>query len=152
MLHTPSTAAVFPYEHTVTPEEIEPAGNATCLAYLEWTRQAALGHSAAQGWPPQRYIDQGIAWTVRSHEIHYLKPAMLGQHVVCQTWVESFQKTRARRRYKIFRPEDETLLVVAETNWTLIDLKTFRPCRIPVELSEAFPVVPDDEGSDLATS
>ncbi len=45
---------------------------------------AALAHSAAQGWPAERYEKLGSGvWVVRSHEIKYVEPAYEGQQVSC---------------------------------------------------------------------
>ena len=82
---------------------------------------------------------------VRQHTIRYLKPAFAGQDVIIQTWVSYFRKTKALRKYRIIRPEDNALLVVAETSWTLIDTGKRIPRRVPAELADAFPTLPEDE-------
>lgn len=137
--------AIYPYNHVVQKNEVEPDGYVSCLTYLLWTRSAALAHSAEHGWGEDRYIDIGAAWVVRSHSIQYLRPAFVGQEVVVETWVSSFKKTKSLRKYRIMRPSDDSLLVTAETNWALIDIAKRRPCRIPDDLKEAFPIVPESE-------
>ncbi len=45
------------YEHSVSiaPEAIDRLGHVNNLVYLSWMIKAALAHSAAQGWPTDRY-------------------------------------------------------------------------------------------------
>ena len=144
--------AVFEYEHVVTADEIDAQGHAGNVVFLRWMQDAAMGHSTAQGWPPDRYQQTGAGWVVRTHQIEYLQPAWEGDRVVVQTWVADFQKLTSRRRYRILRPGDEqpTVLATAETNWVYIGMERRMPRRIPPELSEAFIVVcpPEEPGHE----
>ena len=53
-------------------------GHVNNQEYLRWMEEAAIEHSAAQGWPLERYLSCGLSWYVRSHLIEYLRPALLG--------------------------------------------------------------------------
>jgi acyl-CoA thioester hydrolase len=55
--------------------------------------------------------------------------------------VADFRKTTSRRKYRILRPADDTLLAVAETNWVFICYQRRVPRRVPAEVSGAFEVV-----------
>ena len=74
--------AIFEYHHTVDDREIDALGHANNVAYVEWMQAAAVAHSAAQGWPTQRYQDLTLGWVVRSHKIDYLQPAIAGDQIV----------------------------------------------------------------------
>jgi len=140
---------IYAYEHQVLDTEVEPEGNANCLAYLNWTRYAAIAHSTAQDWPPERYRDIEAAWVVRSHEIHYRQPAFVDEDVIIETWVVCFDKAKSTRKYRIIRPSNDALLVVAQTHWTLIDTKTRRPRRVPPELINAFSLLPESDEPEM---
>lgn len=143
-------SAIFTYEHQVGSDEVEPEGHANCLAYLQWTRYAAVNHSSAQGWPPERYIKDRIGWTVRSHTIRYFQPAFEGDEVAIETWVTGFQKTRSVRKYRISRRSDDVTLAIAETHWALVNLDSRTPTRVPLELSEAFPIPEESQEPQTA--
>lgn len=132
--------AVYEFCHTVTPGEIDGQGHVNNLEYLKWMQQAALDHSAAQGWPPERYRELGAGWVARSHAIEYLGPAFAGDEIVVKTWIADFKKVTSRRKYRILRPADDSLLAVAETNWAFIGLEHHVPRRIPPELAAAFEI------------
>ena len=130
--------AIYQHSLIVAPEEIDRLGHVNNLAYLAWMQAAALAHSAAQGWPPERYEQLGAGWVVRSHEIKYLQPAYEGQQIVVRTWVADMKKVGSTRRYKILRSNDDTLLASAATQWAFIDFSTGALARIPDEVWRAF--------------
>ncbi|MDZ7619296.1 MAG: thioesterase family protein [Patescibacteria group bacterium] len=131
---------VFRYCHTVVSAEIDVLGHANNVAYVEWMQQAALAHSAALGWPFQRYKDHGSGWVARSHRIDYRQPALPGDEIVVETWVATMQKVTSVRQYRILRVADAKLLADAETKWAFINFATGQPVRIPAEISAAFAV------------
>ena len=131
---------VFRYPHTVLPSETDVLGHANNVVYVEWMQQAALAHSAALGWPWQRYKDCGCGWVARQHRIDYRQPAMPGDEIVVETWVATMQRVTSVRQYRIVRPADGKLLAHAETKWAFINFITGQPVRIPPDISQAFPV------------
>ncbi len=133
--------ALFEYIHTVRPDEIDELGHAHNLAYLQWMIQAALAHSAAQGWPAEAYLKLGAGWVVRSHKITYLSPAMQDDEVLVRTWVASFRRSSSLRRYEMLRTRDGTRLARASTHWAFIDFATRSLCRVPPEVAAAYEVV-----------
>lgn|SRR5487761_1439487 len=77
--------AIYEHRHVVVPDEIDELGHANNLAYLRWLQDAALAHSAVQGWPADAYKRLGLGWVVRSHEITYERPALAGDRVIVRT-------------------------------------------------------------------
>lgn len=135
--------AFFEHHRTVLDDEIDPQGHVNNLEYMKWMQDAALAHSAAQGWPPERYLEIGGGWVARKHVIEYLQPAFSGQPVIVRTWVANFHKIRSLRQYRIVRSESdgEVLLAKAETEWAFIGLERHVPRRIPAEVAAAFAIV-----------
>lgn len=131
------------YEHSVTivPEAIDRLGHVNNLVYLGWMIEAALAHSAVQGWPTDRYEKLGQVWVVRSHQIKYLSPAFLHDKVVVRTWVAGMKRASSVRQYKIVRAGDGALLASASTEWAFVDLASGTLKRIPPELIESFELV-----------
>jgi acyl-CoA thioester hydrolase len=138
-------ARVYDHGHVVREEEVDELGHVNNLAYLRWMQDAALAHSAEQGWPAGRYHELGAGWVVRSHQIEYLRPAFAGQAIVVRTWVSTFRRISSLRKYRILRPADDTLLALAETNWAFVCFQRRTPQRVPPELCAAFELVPPDQ-------
>ena len=144
--------AIFEYSHAVTPDEIDPViGHVNNLAYLKWMQSAALAHSAAQGWPTERYRKLGAGWVVRTHEIEYLQPAFAGDAIIVRTWVADLKKVTSLRCYRIVRagPVGEVVLALAATDWAFIHFATHQPRRIPPEVAGAFEVVAESSISTI---
>jgi acyl-CoA thioester hydrolase len=133
---------VYAHALTVSPDAIDGQGHVNNLEYLRWMQDAAVAHSTAQGWPPNRYLEIGAGWVVRSHWIEYLQPAFAGDVVTVFTWVADFRKIRSLRMYKFVRTGDDAVLARAETDWAFIGLEQRVPRRVPPELIQAFVIVP----------
>jgi acyl-CoA thioester hydrolase len=137
--------SIYAHRHVVLPEEIDTLGHVNNLNYLKWMIAAAVGHSTANGWPPERYRDIRSAFVVRSHHIDYLQPAFLGEEIRVHTWVANFNKVTCLRKYKAVRVKDGVVLATGETGWAFLGLDPYQPRRIPPELAGAFLLVPPSD-------
>ncbi len=135
--------AIFEHFLTVHDDDIDRLGHVGNLVYLRWTQEAALAHSAAQGWPTDAYHNLGSGFVVRSHNIEYRRPAMVNDEVVVRTWVSGFRRASSLRRFKIVRRCDGQVLATAATDWAFIRFATGMPTRIPPEIRAAFDLVED---------
>jgi acyl-CoA thioester hydrolase len=133
-------SAYFEYPHTVTEQEIDDLNHAGNFHYIKWMQHAAIAHSTANGWPPQKHIDLGAGWVARSHKITYLKPAFEGDALTIKTWVANMKPAISLRQYEIFNEAGE-MLAKAETNWAFVNYEKQRPTRIPKEVASSFKVV-----------
>ncbi len=138
--------AIYEHRLTVTPRDIDVLGHVNNLVYLRWMQDAAVAHSAAQGWPTARYLELGAGWVVRSHTIEYRQPAFADESVLVRTWIANFRKIQSLRKYQIVRPADDAVLAIAETNWAFIGFEHQVPRRVPAEVTSAFSLV--DPGSE----
>jgi acyl-CoA thioester hydrolase len=137
--------AIYLHRLIVPDDALDEQGHVNNVEYVRWMQDAALAHSAAQGWTAERYREIGGGWVARSHWIEYLQAAYAGDEVVVHTWVADFRKVRSLRKYKIVRPKDDTVLAVAETDWAFIGYEQRGPRRIPPEVAAAFVIVPADQ-------
>jgi acyl-CoA thioester hydrolase len=135
---------------TVQPSDIDALGHVNNQTYLRWMQEVAIAHSAAQGWPMERYLSAGSAWVVRSHFVEYLRPAFAADDLRVATWVAEFDTRKSPRRYLFSRGTDP--VARAETMWVYVDLATGRPTRIPDDLRQAFEIVSDDAEVHAALS
>lgn len=130
----------------VPPSAIDVNGHVNNVQYVQWMQDAAMAHSAALGWSPERYLTLGRTWIIRSHTIEYYHSAYLGETIEVLTWVAGFHKIRSQRNYKFIRPADNTVLASATTVFIFCDLATGRPVSIPSEVQQAYTIVaPADE-------
>lgn len=135
--------AIYLHRHTVSDHEIDGQGHANNVVYVKWMQDAAVAHSSAQGWTPERYRTAGLGWVARSHFIEYRAPAFAGDEILIRTWVADMQRVSSRRQFEILRAADEALLARAETNWAFVRFADHRLMRIPPDVAEAFELVTD---------
>lgn len=132
---------VFARTFSVPEDAIDELGHVSNLKYLAWMQDIAIQHSAARGWPVERYLENGAVWVVRSHFITYLRPAFAGETITLGTWVAELKQRSSSRRYLVRRASDQQALVEAETVWVYVDRQSGRPRRIPDELRASFDVI-----------
>ncbi|NQS72357.1 MAG: acyl-CoA thioesterase [Desulfobulbaceae bacterium] len=127
----------------VVPESaIDTNGHVNNVQYVQWMQDAALAHSASLGWPVQRYAALGRTWIIRSHSIEYFHSAYAGELIVVNTWVANFQRIKSLRKFRFYRPADQTVLAIASTLFILCDIQSGRPVKIPPEVMQDYPIVP----------
>ena len=137
--------AIYDWMHVVSERDLDDLGHANNISYLKWMQSASLAHSAAQGWPIEAYRALGQGWVVRSHYIEYLTSALLGDEIVVRTWVANLKKVTSLRRYQIIRVADQVTLAKSCSDWAFIEFSSNVPKRIPIEVSQAFEIVPDEK-------
>jgi acyl-CoA thioester hydrolase len=144
---------IFTHRFRVPDEAIDALGHVNNLRYLGWMQDVAILHSAAQGWPLERYVDLGQSWVVQSHFIKYIRPAFADEAISLYTWISGFSPRSSPRKYLFWRAADQQILAEAETLWVFVDLKTGRPCHLPQAVRDAFEIIEDtNEVRKLALS
>jgi acyl-CoA thioester hydrolase len=143
---------IFQQDLIVTEEATDAFGHVNNQRYIAWMQDVAIAHSAANGWPMERYLETGAGWVVRSHFIEYLRPAFQDDEIEIFTWAASLELREVWRRYLFRRADDRRILARAETKWVYVDLKSGRPRRVPEELLASFEAVPDEDADLRALS
>ncbi|WP_459556604.1 acyl-CoA thioesterase [Lacunimicrobium album] len=133
--------AVFEYPIRVDSFHLDPNRHVNNVVYVQWMQDAALAHSAAQGWSTKRYRELGVTWVSKTHVIEYHQQAFEGDEIILTTWIADMLKISSTRRYMVKRVSDGALLLTASTNWIMIDITKNRPVRIPLEIQQSFQVV-----------
>lgn len=134
---------IFRMDITVAQSDIDIQGHVNNTRYVAWMQDVAVAHSAAQGWPMTRYVEEGAGWVVRQHTITYKRPCFLGEVVTACTWISTFAHRQSTRKYLFWRAADRVVLAEAETQWVFINLTTGRPTKVPDTLLDAFEIVED---------
>ena len=120
-----------PFEHflRVIPSDIDDMGHVNNVVYVRWVQEVASAHwnhSATQE------LRSKYSWVVLRHEIDYKNPAFLQDQITGITWVGEFHGARFDRFVKLL--VGPKVLAEAKTTWCLLDAKSLRPVRIPLEI------------------
>ena len=134
---------IFHKSLVVASDSIDAVGHVNNREYLRWMEDIAVEHSAAQGWPMERYFAGGNAWVAATHYLEYLRPAFAGDTLDIHTWIATWDRRTSIRRYAVTR--QRKLVARGETCWTFVELATGRACDLPAAVTQAFIVVAEDD-------
>lgn len=139
--------AIYRHEFTVSPDAMDQNGHVNNVQYVQWMQDVAILHCDTSGGTEATQA-ANATWVARSHKIEYLKPAFEHEVVLALTWVVDFRRVRSLRRYRFLRKTDNILLAQGETDWVFVDAESGRPRKIPLEVSQCFQLLPEDEGPE----
>lgn len=129
------TSEIFKQRLTVPKSAIDALDHVNNVAYLQWCLDTAEAHWVSK---TDEAIRKKYVWVVLNHFISYKNPAFLNEKIEMQTWVENYEGVKCVRQYRIIRPADEKILIEAKTLWCLLNGKTFKPIKIPTQISDLF--------------
>jgi len=127
----------FTYTFTVPASAIDENGHVNNIEYVRWMQEAAIAHSESVGAVGATAAHGGM-WVVRSHQIQYRRPAMVGDVIEVRTWIADCRHVSSRRKYEFHRPADGTLLARGETDWVYLDMATLQPVAIPQDIQDLY--------------
>lgn len=113
----------------VASEHLDALAHVNNVRYLSWVQDIAQEHWNVLS--PQFDLDG--YWVVREHHITYKKPAVLGDVLIVQTYINNFRGPLSERIVTFSRESGESV-VECSTQWCLLHSKTHRPVRIPTDV------------------
>jgi acyl-CoA thioester hydrolase len=130
-------ANVFTLRLRVDWRAIDTMGHVNNAMYLAYLEEADLRLGEACGWPMARRLAAGLEVAARQHRIEYRIPAQLDDDLEVATWFSTVRPASALQHYAIYRAADQALLARAQTRQVWLDVKTWRPLRIPPDFLSA---------------
>lgn len=125
----------FTQTFTAGPEHIDAMGHVNNAVWVQWMEAIATAHWEALA-KPEHIAAYG--WVVTRHEIDYRGNIRLGESVVAETFIPD-QPSGARFDRRVdFRNAAGRVIISAHTTWAMVDLASFKLCRVPVEVSAPF--------------
>lgn len=128
----------FERTRTVQASDCDELGHVNNVTWVRFVVDLAVAHSASLGLGSERYRELGAWWVVHRHEVEYRLPALPGEKIGEETWVEEMRGARCLRRSRFTRPGDSVLYVEAATTWVWTAAESGRPRRIPPAVSGRF--------------
>ncbi|MDP3536265.1 thioesterase family protein [Halomonas sp. M1] len=123
----------------VTHEAIDAYQHVNNGEYLRWVEQVSWAHSEALGLSLERYRALDRAMVVHRHELDYLAPGFVNDHLQLATWiVASDGRFSLTRRFQLKRVSDGKTLLNARTRFACVALSSGRPKRLPDEYQRIY--------------
>ena len=119
----------FNFTLTVNNDDIDNLNHVNNIRYIEWVLMAAQKH-----WNviTNSNLKDEVVWVVLRHEIDYLASAKLHDKIIINTWIGDSYGVKSERFVEIYN--ENKMLVKAKTIWCMLDEKTMKPIRIPIEI------------------
>ncbi|MFW5758032.1 MAG: acyl-CoA thioesterase [Bacteroidota bacterium] len=126
---------IYQYNQKVQPSDIDQLDHVNNIVYVQWIQDAAVKHwnSAIPAEIREKYV-----WVILRHEIDYKNPAKQGDLLTIETKVLDAKGVTSRRSVKIYRANDQKLLVESITKWCMLNADTLRPARITEDIKNIF--------------
>lgn len=116
-------------------EDTDASGVVYHANYLRWFERARTEWLRARGFDQERLrVEQGVAFTVASLEIRYLRPAHLDDALSVEVAVAEARRASLSFRQALRRAADGELLSEASVRVGCVDAASFRPRAIPFSL------------------
>ena len=124
---------MFRHQIAIEPADIDEMGHVNNAVYLKWVQEAVVDYWSSVA-PPSAVAAH--LWVALKHEIIYLKPTFLQDHVVAEVIAEKIEGARAFFR-TVLRRGDEVLSEISSC-WCCLDAATRRPARLAREVAGRF--------------
>ena len=116
---------MFRHSVAIAPSDIDHMGHVNNVVYLKWVQEAVVDYWNSVA-PPAAAAQH--LWVALKHEITYLKPTFLQDHVVAEVIAERVEGARAFF-HTVLRRGDEVLSEI-QSCWCCIDAASRRPARL----------------------
>jgi len=126
---------IYKYNQKVRPGDIDQLNHVNNVVYVQWIQDAAMKHwnSAMPLEIKEKYV-----WVILRHEIDYKNPAKPDDLLTIETKVMNAKGITSVRSVKIYRENDQKLLVQSITKWCMLNADTLRPARITEGIKKIF--------------
>lgn len=119
----------FSYRLIVSEKDLDSLNHVNNVTYLQWVQNVAGKHWSTISNPD---IDDKYVWVVIRHEIDYFLPAVLNDVITVITYIGDSYGIKSERFVEI--KKEDKLLAKAKTIWCLLDKKSMKPIKVPLEI------------------
>ena len=108
------------------------------IAYLRHIEVARTLLAEQLGWRLRDMAVSGQFPVVVRTEIDYRRPAVLGDKLTVDGWLETVERMRFWCAFEVRRPSDNTLIAQARQMLALVQMPGGKPVRLPADWQEKF--------------
>ena len=131
-------SGVFDLEITVQAEHIDSLGHVNNVVYVQWMQDVATAHIDTLGLGLKEYLELKHAMVAVEHQVQYRKAAFQDEKIILRTWLSRIDALYSVRQYVFYRPQDQSILFMANTKWACVEIATGRPKRMSPTFTQAY--------------
>jgi acyl-CoA thioester hydrolase len=124
---------LYRYPVSISAADIDHMGHVNNSVYLKWVQDAVVDY-----WRTVAPADAVAShlWVALKHEISYLKPTFLQDHVVAEVVAEKVEGARAYFTTVVRRGQE--VLSEVKSCWCCLDSSSLRPVRLAHDIISRF--------------
>lgn len=136
----------FESEIKVRPDDIDLNNHLHSTKYLDYML-AARFEQMRDGYkmPMESFNERGLNWVANTFHIDYKRTMKLGDTAIVRTAIDEIGPASVKVRFEIINKATKKLCAEGYGNFTLVDLKTGRPVRIPLDVMEHYSLLKKPE-------
>lgn len=131
-------SSIFDLRLQVQAEHIDQLGHVNNVVYMQWMQDVATAHIELLGLGLKEYLALKHAMVAVEHHVQYRKAAFEADEIILRTWLDDINALYSSRQYVFYRPQDQSILFVAQTKWACVEIATGRPKRMSPSFLQAY--------------
>ena len=131
--------AIFTTEIIVRPDDIDMNNHVHFTKYLDYflaARYDQMGRCYKLSM--EEFIEMGYSWVASNMQINYKRVLKLGDVAIVKTQLNSFSGAQVKANFWIYNKATDKLIADGYGNFTLLNIATLRPVRIPQEILDKY--------------
>lgn len=129
--------SIFERKCHVGIKDIGSLGLMTNEGFLDLLENTACIHSEVAGYGVNQMEQTHLSWVLLHWKVHILKRVPFHTAITIKTWAKAANKCLTYRDFEMY-DENNELLGVASTKWSLVDTQTGRIARITPEIIDCY--------------
>jgi len=125
--------SVFEKKCYVEVKDVASRGFLTNEGFLNLLENAACSHSEVAGFGINQMEQTHLSWVLLQWKVKILKRVLYNSPVLVRTWAKSANKCLTYRDFEMY-DENNELIGIASTKWSLVDTQTGRITKITPEI------------------
>lgn len=132
----------YTFDARVRFSEVDHKGRLTLPAIEDYLQDTATFHGEEVGHGVRQNTADGVGWIIASLQAKIYDYPEIGDHIRVRTWAGKFSSLIGLREFDIRDREGRTLLL-AKSEWLMMDLAARKPVKIPEQQVEAYGLDPE---------
>ncbi|TVZ14424.1 acyl-CoA thioesterase [Maribacter sp. MAR_2009_72] len=126
---------VYRKELIVSKDDLDDLNHVNNVRYVQWIQDISKEHWQHKA---PNELQEEVIWVVLSHHIEYKSAAFLNDPIVMTTFIKTSTGAKSTRIVEMIHGKTQKVLVLARTEWCLLNSKTNRPIRVSDKLKDIF--------------
>ncbi len=138
---TPINGSRFATELLVRPDDIDMNNHVHNSRYFDYVLAARYDQMArCYKLSMDEFLEAGLGWVVRTANVEYKRPLVMGDTAVVTTWVETMHADGVTVGFSISKKINSKLCCDGQFRYTMVNIQTGRAAKIEAWIAEKYSI------------